>query len=226
MTFMNIQVGTTSQIKSIAVKTSNCWSCGMDFGSISLKICRNNTEKLLDLNKTGCVKWCESFSPHRTRIGKDTHSISSHARERRSYRKPDEKGGCHFPTDEEYGWRFNKVEICDERGISAPKQGCCLTESLDKPYHNDFKAGREDDYQAQSILQSCHLFDLGELSNVYLEGVMVAEHYGFGGVKLDWIKIRTYGPNHDAGPSIACDFSQYLDGINKYLGEKCFIEQI
>ena len=135
------------------------------------KICKSNTEKRLDLKETGCEDYCAA-APRAGTFGKrETDRTYLHVRRRR---KPlDKNGGCGG-----YGGSYYKKQGCDDDETSASKQGCCLTDSLDKPYHNDFKAGREDEYQDKSILKSCHLFDLGDLSNVYLDGSLVAEHTG------------------------------------------------
>ena len=48
---------------------------------------------------------------------------------------------------------------------------------------------------------------------------------GFGGVQLDWIKIRTFQSDFQPGQNITCQFSGYLDGWNKYIGQNCTLEQ-
>ena len=138
-----------------------------------LKICKSNTEKRLDLKKTGCEAYCVPRPDNQdVTLGKrETDRTNLQVRRRRT--TLDKNGGCG-----EYGGSYYKEQVCDNVEISAPKRGCCLTDSLDKPYHNDFKSGGEDEYLDKSILKSCHLFDLGDLSNVYLDGSLVAEHGG------------------------------------------------
>ena len=67
---------------------------------------------------------------------------------------------------------------------------------------------------------------------------------GYGGLKVDWIKIHTlqsdvnFMPGHDKfdttrwaigadyipGKTITCNFPGYLDGWNRYLGQNCTLE--
>ena len=73
------------------------------------------------------------------------------------------------------------MNLCDDPDTNALKQGCCLTTSLDNPdpFHNDFKAGKVDRYQGVYDLgRSCHGFEMGDLSDIYLDGFLVADHHG------------------------------------------------
>ena len=136
----------------------------------------------MELKETACKTECYGSSPHMegTFSKRDVDRL----------RPLDKNGGCHFPREENFGWTFSKTQVCDEPKISGLKQGCCLTGSLDKPYHNDFKAGWEDEYKGshskifrnrprhQNYIGSCDMFELGDFSNVYLDGIMVADHTG------------------------------------------------
>ena len=131
----------------------------------------------MELKEITCKTECYGTSPHK--VGqlrkRDVDTELLHVRRRR--RPLDRNGGCHFPLEESFGWTFSKTQVCDEPEISGLKQGCCLTGSLNKVNHNDFKAGWEDEYEG-GYIGSCDMFELGDISNVYLDGIMVADHTG------------------------------------------------
>ena len=91
------------------------------------------------------------------------------------FRPLDENGGCSFPSDEAMGYSFYKKEVCNYRYINAAMQGCCFQGELDRLFHNDFKSGAEDRFWAGEY---CKEFDLGDVSNIKLNGFLIADHKG------------------------------------------------
>ena len=52
-----------------------------------------------------------------------------------------------------------------------------MVSNLDLPLHNDFKTGREDRY-AGKFIDSCRDYELGDISEINLDGFLIANHNG------------------------------------------------